>query len=77
MRKLLNGNAYIIYTCPHCSALYSVTICITPPTSIKGIRCKCCGREMVDWSGTVVPVFSFIARPSNDNARHFLPNVAR
>ena len=54
------------YACPHCSALYAVTVHRFPTRDQGGVPCQCCRRGMVVWSGLVSPCFTLIAKPAND-----------
>ena len=63
------------YTCPHCFALYLMTIRRLDTKNTGCAVCDWCDQGMVEWGSNVMPEFRFVACPSNDNLRHPLPRA--
>lgn len=75
MHQITSGGSDAVYTCPHCCALYLMTTRRTPSQSVSCAICDWCDQGMVEWNSTVVPVFAFVARPTNDNRRRAPPRI--
>ena len=54
------------FNCPHCGALYGITIGKRPVSLLDGrATCEVCGREMIRWSTPSRPAFHLIERPKD------------
>jgi Adenylate kinase, active site lid len=51
------------YTCPHCGAIYEVTIRRPPSPDRNDAYCDVCGEVMAEWDNTAVPSFKLIHKP--------------
>jgi predicted Zn finger-like uncharacterized protein len=54
------------FKCPHCGAVYEVTIYRFPAKDRDSVSCTVCEAEMVEWNDTVVP--SFKLKKATDDA---------
>ena len=55
------------FNCPHCGALYAVTVRRLPAVVSASARCKVCDRVMLQWSTAWTPTFRLIERPEDRN----------
>ena len=54
------------FNCPHCGALYGITIGKRPAPLLAGrATCEVCEREMIRWSTPSRPAFHLIERPKD------------
>jgi hypothetical protein len=54
------------FNCPHCGALYGITLGRRPTPSLDGHAiCEVCEREMIRWSTPSRPAFHLIERPED------------
>jgi transcription elongation factor Elf1 len=53
------------FTCPHCKAVYAVTITRYPTRDSDKATCQVCGEVMTTWNDTAVPNFTLKERPKN------------
>ena len=51
--------------CPHCGALYSVTLSRLPKRDINIAQCVVCGQTMDERASTTVSVYKLIHRPED------------
>jgi predicted Zn finger-like uncharacterized protein len=51
------------FTCPHCGAVYAVTIKRFPLRDKDSAVCESCGNVMTEWNSTSVPSFELIESP--------------
>jgi hypothetical protein len=54
------------HTCPHCGAVYEVTIQRFPLRDVDSAVCQCCENVMKEWNSTSVPSFKLIKKPDGD-----------
>lgn len=45
------------FTCPHCGAIYTVTIRRFPARDHDRASCEDCGKVMAEWNDTASPTF--------------------
>jgi hypothetical protein len=53
------------HTCPHCGAVYEVTIQHLPDRKQDDAYCDVCGEVMAEWDDTAVPAFRLIEKPEH------------
>ena len=53
------------FFCPHCGALYSVTLSRLPKRDSNIAQCVVCGQTMDERDSTTVPVYKLIHRPED------------
>jgi predicted Zn finger-like uncharacterized protein len=53
------------FFCPHCGALYSVTLSRLPKTDSNIAKCVVCGETMDERDSSKVPVYKLIHRPED------------
>ena len=63
------------YNCPHCRAVYEVTVKRAALKSAGSATCESCGSVMAEWNGKVVP--SFKLAPDADRKGGSEGNVAQ
>jgi predicted Zn finger-like uncharacterized protein len=51
------------HTCPHCGAVYEVTIHRFPVRDKDSAQCDVCEKTMKEWNDTASPSFKLIKRP--------------
>ena len=49
------------YNCPHCRAVYEVTVKRAALKAEGSATCESCGSVMAEWNGKVVPSFKLVA----------------
>lgn len=54
-----------IHKCPHCGALYEVTIDRFPMREAGQVKCDECNNIMKKWNSTSHPTFRLIKRPGD------------
>lgn len=52
------------FACPHCGALYEVTVVRLRMEEKENATCKCCGRVMIEWKTANAPSFRLIKKPA-------------
>ena len=52
------------YSCPHCSAVYEVTVTRVKFKRSESAMCDACGQLMAEWNGKVVPSFKLVPDPA-------------
>ena len=65
------------FNCPHCGALYGITLGRRPAPLLAGrATCEVCEREMIRWSTPSRPAFHLIERPKDraQRAPHVPPS---
>ncbi|WP_407170197.1 MJ0042-type zinc finger domain-containing protein [Bradyrhizobium sp. ORS 111] len=50
------------HACPHCGAIYAVTIRRLPAKDRDDAPCVECGKELASWNSTSVPSFKLKTR---------------
>lgn len=75
MHQVTSGGSDTVYTCPHCSSLYLMTMRRSAARNNSCAVCEWCDRGMVEWNSLIVPMFAFVVHPSNDNKRCRSPHV--
>ena len=53
------------FFCPHCGAMYSVTLSRLPKTDSNIAKCVVCGQTMDERDSIKVPVYKLIHRPED------------
>jgi hypothetical protein len=53
------------HTCPHCGAVYEVTVQHLPDREQDDAYCDVCGEVMAEWDDTAVPAFRLIEKPEH------------
>ena len=53
------------FFCPHCGAMYSVTLSRLPKTDRNIANCVVCGQTMDERDSSKVPVYKLIHRPED------------
>jgi predicted Zn finger-like uncharacterized protein len=53
------------FNCPHCGALYAVTVRQRLAIESSSARCKACASVMMQWSTASPPTFRLIERPED------------
>jgi predicted Zn finger-like uncharacterized protein len=56
------------FNCPHCRAVYKVTVKRAPLKAEGSATCGSCGSVMAEWSGKVVPSFQLVPDPDRKGA---------
>jgi hypothetical protein len=56
------------FNCPHCRAVYKVTVKRAPLKAEGSATCESCGSVMAEWSGKVVPSFKLVPDPDRKGA---------
>jgi hypothetical protein len=56
------------FNCPHCRAVYKVTVKRAPLKAEGSATCESCGSVMAEWSGKVVPFFKLVPDPDRKGA---------
>lgn len=51
------------FACPHCGALYEVTVVRLRLEEKEAANCHCCGRVMIEWKTANPPSFRLIKSP--------------
>ena len=55
------------FECPHCGALYTVTVHRFQSRDQDWAICQCCHRTMKERNDTAVPTYTLMSRPANEN----------
>jgi transcription elongation factor Elf1 len=55
------------YTCPHCGAVYEVTYTHISQRDRDTEDCEVCRKRMHSWSGSSIPHFRLVERPSAES----------
>ncbi len=54
------------FFCPHCGALYSVTLSGLSKTNESNIvKCMVCGQTMDEWDSSAVRIYKLVHRPED------------
>ena len=61
------------FNCPHCGALYAITVGQHLAIFDGRAFCKVCEREMIRWHTASPPTFRLIARPGAKDSSKPLP----
>jgi len=57
------------FNCPHCGALYEVTITRFPTRDKDDAICQCCHEVMAEWNDTAAPSFKLVEAPAKQGER--------
>jgi transcription elongation factor Elf1 len=60
--EITPGNSFF---CPHCGALYAVTVSRRPTTDSGSAKCVVCERVMTDLKSTSVRTYRLVHRPED------------
>ena len=53
------------FFCPHCGALYAVTLSLHRGIDSGAAKCVVCERTMDEWKSTLVPAYKLVHRPED------------
>jgi predicted Zn finger-like uncharacterized protein len=53
------------FFCPHCGALYAVTVSQLPKRESNSAKCAVCLQVMDKWDSASVPVYKLVHRPDD------------
>ena len=53
------------FFCPHCGALYAVTLSKRREIASGLAKCVVCERTMAEWKSTSVPAYKLVHRPED------------
>ena len=53
------------FFCPHCGALYAVTLSQRREIASGVAKCVVCERTMAEWKSTSVPAYKLVHRPED------------